>query len=165
MKSSRKHQLAVLFLGCIAVSAAAQAEQLKVMTSGGFTAAYTLLGPQYAASSGDSLDTILGPSMGKAPEAIPNRLARGERADVVIMVGYALDDLIKQGKVDPASRVELADSRIGMVVKQGAAKPAIGTDSELKDTLLKARSVAYSDWGFHVHLDTHSTNTWTVIPR
>ncbi|NAT66693.1 GNAT family N-acetyltransferase, partial [Pseudomonas syringae pv. actinidifoliorum] len=20
-------------------------------------------------------------------------------------------------------------------------------------------------WGFHVHLDTHSTNTWTVIPR
>ncbi|RML76007.1 ABC transporter, periplasmic substrate-binding protein, partial [Pseudomonas syringae pv. maculicola] len=81
-----------------------------------------------------------GPSMGKAPEAIPNRLARGEHADVVIMVGYALDDLIKQGKVDPASRVELADSRIGMVVKQGAAKPAIGTDSELKDTLLRARS-------------------------
>ncbi|KPY86887.1 ABC transporter, periplasmic substrate-binding protein, partial [Pseudomonas syringae pv. spinaceae] len=88
MNSSRKHQLAVLFLGCVAVSAAAQAEQLKVMTSGGFTAAYKLLGPQYAASSGDSLDTILGPSMGKAPEAIPNRLARGEHADVVIMVGY-----------------------------------------------------------------------------
>ncbi|KPW69434.1 ABC transporter, periplasmic substrate-binding protein [Pseudomonas cannabina] len=145
MKSSRKHQLAVLFLGCVAVSAAAQAEQLKVMTSGGFTAAYKLLGPQYAASSGDSLDTILGPSMGQAPEAIPNRLARGEHADVVIMVGYALDELIKQGKVDPASRVELADSRIGMVVKQGAAKPAIATDSELKETLLNARSVAYSD--------------------
>ncbi|RML47855.1 ABC transporter, periplasmic substrate-binding protein [Pseudomonas syringae pv. ribicola] len=153
MKLSRKHQLAVLFLGCIAVSAAAQAEQLKVMTSGGFTAAYTLLGPQYAASSGDSLDTILGPSMGKAPEAIPNRLARGEHADVVIMVGYALDDLIKQGKVDPASRVELADSRIGMVVKQGAAKPAIGTDSELKDTLLKARSVAYSDSASGVYVE------------
>ncbi|WP_010217051.1 substrate-binding domain-containing protein [Pseudomonas syringae group genomosp. 3] len=153
MNSSRKHQLAVLFLGCVAVSAAAQAEQLKVMTSGGFTAAYKLLGPQYAASSGDSLDTILGPSMGKAPEAIPNRLARGEHADVVIMVGYALDDLIKQGKVDPASRVELADSRIGMVVKQGAAKPAIGTDSELKDTLLRARSVAYSDSASGVYVE------------
>ena len=22
-----------------------------------------------------------------------------------------------------------------------------------------------SRWGFHAHLDTHSTNTWTVIPR
>ncbi|MCF5294536.1 ABC transporter substrate-binding protein, partial [Pseudomonas syringae] len=153
MKSLYKHQLAALFLGCIAVSAAAQAEQLKVMTSGGFTAAYKLLGPQYAASSGDSLDTILGPSMGKAPEAIPNRLARGEHADVVIMVGYALDDLIKQGKVDPASRVELADSRIGMVVKEGAAKPAIGNDSELKATLLKARSVAYSDSASGVYIE------------
>lgn len=153
MKSLYKTQLAALFLGCIAVSAAAQAEQLKVMTSGGFTAAYKLLGPQYAASSGDSLDTILGPSMGKAPEAIPNRLARGEHADVVIMVGYALDDLIKQGKVDPASRVELADSRIGMVVKEGAVKPAIGTDNELKATLLKAKSVAYSDSASGVYIE------------
>ncbi|WP_423814953.1 substrate-binding domain-containing protein, partial [Pseudomonas viridiflava] len=103
----------MLFAACAVFSATAQAEALNVMTSGGFTAAYTLLGPQYTASSGDTLTTILGPSMGKAPEAIPNRLARGEHADVVIMVGYALDELIKQGKVDPASRVELADSRIG----------------------------------------------------
>ena len=60
------------------------------------------------------------------------------------MVGYALDELIKQGKVDPASRVELADSRIGMVVKQGAP-PAIDTEEALKRTLLNARSLAYSD--------------------
>ena len=132
---------------------ATQAEALKVMTSGGFTAAYKLLGPQYAQQSGDTLDTILGPSMGKAPEAIPNRLARGEQADVVIMVGYALDELIKQGKVDPASRVELADSRIGLVVKDGAAKPAIGTDAELKAVLSKAKSVAYSDSASGVYVE------------
>src|SRR5471032_424007 len=99
--------LVALAIGSLAM--VVHAEELKVMTSGGFTAAYKLLGPQYAQQSGDTLDTILGPSMGKAPEAIPNRLARGEHADVVIMVGYALDDLIKQGKVDKASRVELAD--------------------------------------------------------
>src|SRR5437868_2502238 len=104
-------QLAALCVACLALNSVAQAAELKVMTSGGFTCAYKLLGPQYAASSGDTLETILGPSMGKAHEAIPNRLARGEHADVVIMVGYALDELIKQGKVDPASRVELADSR------------------------------------------------------
>ena len=132
MKSLVKTPLAVLVLGVAALSTTAQAEELKVMTSGGFTAAYKALGPEYAAASGDTLNTILGPSMGKAPEAIPNRLDRGEHADVVIMVGYALDELIKQGKVDPASRVELADSRIGMVVRQGAAKPAITTDAELK---------------------------------
>lgn len=143
--------LAAVVLGTLALSA--QAEQLKVMTSGGFTAAYKLLGPQYAEQSGDTLDTILGPSMGKAPEAIPNRLARGEQADVVIMVGYALDELIKQGKVDPASRVELADSRIGLVVKEGAAKPGINTDAELKAVLSKAKSVAYSDSASGVYVE------------
>lgn len=143
--------LTAVVLGALALSA--QAEELKVMTSGGFTAAYKLLGPQYAKHSGDTLDTVLGPSMGKAPEAIPNRLARGEHADVVIMVGYALDELIKQGKVDPSSRVELADSRIGLVVKEGAAKPAINTDAELKAVLSKAESVAYSDSASGVYVE------------
>ena len=92
-----------------------QAAQLQVMTSGGFTAAYKLLGPRFAAHTGHTLETTLGPSMGKSPEAIPNRLARGEPADVVIMVGYALDELITQGRVLPGSRVELADSRIGEI--------------------------------------------------
>ena len=137
--------LSLLCLAACASCNLAMAEELTVMTSGGFTAAYQRLGTQYAEHSGDTLNTVLGPSMGKAPEAIPNRLARGEHADVVIMVGYALDDLIKQGKVDPGSRVELADSRIGMVVKAGAKKPAIGTDAELKQALLNAKSVAYSD--------------------
>ncbi|WP_338483985.1 substrate-binding domain-containing protein [Pseudomonas trivialis] len=143
--------LTALALSALALTA--QAEQLKVMTSGGFTAAYKLLGPQYAKQSGDTLDTILGPSMGKAPEAIPNRLARGEHADVVIMVGYALDELIKQGKVDPASRVELADSRIDLVVKEGAAKPVINTDADLKAVLSKAKSVAYSDSASGVYVE------------
>lgn len=129
----------------LAFTGLAQAADLNVMTSGGFTAAYKILGPQFATQHGDHLNTILGPSMGKASEAIPNRLARGEQADVVIMVGYALDDLIKQGKVLPASRVELADSRIGMVVKAGAPTPDISTVAALKQTLLQARSVGYSD--------------------
>jgi molybdate transport system substrate-binding protein len=145
--------LSILALASFACASQAQADELTVMTSGGFTAAYQKLGPQYAAQSGDTLTTVLGPSMGKAPEAIPNRLARGEHADVVIMVGYALDELIKQGKVDPASRVELADSRIGMVVKAGADKPAIGTDAELKQVLLKATSIAYSDSASGVYIE------------
>ena len=77
MKLLPTRHFAPLFAAWVTLSAAAQAEELNVMTSGGFTAAYTLLGPQYTASSGDTLTTILGPSMGKASEAIPNRLARG----------------------------------------------------------------------------------------
>lgn len=151
----------LLNLGAVALfafSALAHAEQLNVMTSGGFTAAYKILGPKFAAATGNTLDTQLGPSMGKAPEAIPNRLARGEHADVVIMVGYALDDLIKQGKVDPASRVELADSRIGLVVREGAPKPDISNVDSLKKTLLDAKSVAYSDSASGVYIEKELFN-------
>lgn len=151
MKVFSKRLVALAF-GLCAIHATARAQELNVMTSGGFTAAFKLLSPPYAQSSGDTVNTILGPSMGNAHEAIPNRLARGEHADVVIMVGYALDELIKQGKVDPASRVELADSRIGMVVKQGAPKPAIDTEEALKRTLLNARSLAYSDSASGVYI-------------
>jgi molybdate transport system substrate-binding protein len=135
------------------VTLPAAATELRVMISGGFTAAYKQLGPGFTAASGDTLDTISGPSMGESKEAIPNRLANGEKADVLIMVGYALDRLIKEGKVIPASRVELADSRIGMVVRAGAPKPDIGTVEQLKDVLLHAKSVAYSDSASGVYIE------------
>ena len=148
---SRLSGLAVLV--AFSLCHAAFGAELHVMTSGGFTAAYETLGPKFTAATGDKLDTILGPSMGSTPQAIPNRLARGEPADVVIMVGYALDKLIKQGKVIPSSRVDLADSRIGMVVRSGAPVPDIGTVDALKNTLLHARSVAYSDSASGVYIE------------
>ncbi|CAH2895474.1 substrate-binding domain-containing protein [Paraburkholderia strydomiana] len=140
----------------VATSAAAanvHAADLHVMSSGGFTAAYKVLGPKFSAETGNALDTALGPSMGKSPEAIPNRLERGEPADAVIMVGYALDDLIQKGKVVPGSRVELADSRIGMVVREGAAKPDISSVDGLRQTLLHAKSIAYSDSASGVYIE------------
>lgn len=127
------------------LSAGALAQDVTVMISGGFKAALEKLTPQYEAQSGDRLIVISGPSMGKTPQAIPNRLARGEKADVVIMVGDALTSLEKAGRTAPGSRTELADSPIGMVVKQGAPVPAINTPEALRQTLLAARSIAYSD--------------------
>src|SRR5438046_1854793 len=99
----RKQPWLALMLGAVASLALgagnALADEVKVMNSGGFTAAYKALGPGFEKATGNTLSTAWGPSMGKSPEAIPNRLARGEHADVVIMVAYALDYLIKQGKV------------------------------------------------------------------
>ncbi|EHP38482.1 extracellular solute-binding protein [Cupriavidus basilensis OR16] len=147
-----------LMLGAVASVALgagnALADEVKVMNSGGFTAAYKALGPGFEKATGNTLSTAWGPSMGKSPEAIPNRLARGEHADVVIMVGYALDDLIKQGKVVPDSRVELADSRIGLSVREGAPKPDISTVDAFRKTLLDARSIAYSDSASGVYVET-----------
>ncbi|WP_233212582.1 substrate-binding domain-containing protein [Collimonas sp. PA-H2] len=146
--------LSGVILGIALLAGNASAEQINVMNSGGFSAAYKVLAPGFEQASGDSLNTAWGPSMGAAPEAIPNRLQRGEAADVVIMVGYALDDLIRQGKVNADSRQDLADSRIGMVVKSGAAKPDISTMDGLRQALLNAKSIAYSDSASGVYIES-----------
>ena len=153
MKNLLLKILSVALVAASVASTSVQAAELHVMSSGGFTAAYKLLGPGFTSATGNTLDTALGPSMGKSPEAIPNRLDRGEPADAVIMVGYALDELIKQGKVVPGSRVELADSRIGMVVREGAVKPDISSAEALKETLLHAKSIAYSDSASGVYIE------------
>jgi molybdate transport system substrate-binding protein len=82
------------------------------------------------------------------------RLKRGEPADVLIMVGYALDDLIKQGKVAPDSRVDLARSFIGVAVRAGAPRPDLSSAEAFKRALLAARSVAYSDSASGVYVST-----------
>lgn len=152
MRHALTKHLGAALLTAVAALAQAHAAELHVMNSGGFTAAYQLLAPKFEASTGNTLDIAYGPSMGTTPEAIPNRLARGEPADVVILVGYALDKLIREGKVDPGSRVELADSRIGAAVRAGEPVPDIGTPDTLKAALLHAKSVAYSDSASGVYI-------------
>lgn len=114
------------------LSAGTLAQDVTVMISGGFKAALEKLTPQYEAQSGDRLIVVSGPSMGKTPQAIPARLARGEKADVVIMVGDALAKLEQDRRTATGSRVELADSPVGMVVKAGAPVPDISTVPALR---------------------------------
>src|SRR6185436_17103040 len=95
-------------------TALATAAEIKVMISGGLTAAYRELVPRFEEATGNKVTTAYGPSMGTTVNAIPVRLARGEPADVLIMVGYALADLAKQGKVVATSQVDLVRSPIGL---------------------------------------------------
>jgi molybdate transport system substrate-binding protein len=148
--ASRQLALAVASILFFAVAACGQ--ELRVMTSGAFTEAYRHLAPEYERSTHVKIVTAYGASMGDAPDSIPSRLQRGEPADVVILAGPALDELIKQGEVVPGSRVDLVRSSIGMAVHAGAPKPDISSVEALKRTLLKAKSIAYSDSASGVYL-------------
>ncbi len=134
--------------------AAARADDVDVMISGGFKSTYAALLPAFEAQSGDHVTTRPGPSMGSTPDAIPQRLARGEPDDVLIMVGSALDGLVRNGAALQGSKVDLALSPIGMAVKAGAPVPDISTVEKLKAALLAARSVAYSDSASGVYIET-----------
>jgi molybdate transport system substrate-binding protein len=145
--------LALLAAATLAAGSASAAE-VKVMISGGFSAAYRELLPEFERSTHNSVTTAAGPSMGDTPQAIPNRLARGEPADVLIMVSGALDDLIKLGKVVSDSRIDLARSKIGMVVRAGEPKPDISSVEAFRRALLEAKSIVYSDSASGVYLST-----------
>jgi molybdate transport system substrate-binding protein len=136
------------------LAGAASAADVHVMISAGFYGVYAELGPAFERASGHRLVTTRGPSMGDSPEAIPARLARGEAADVVILDGGAADLLGRRGVTRAGSKVELARSQIGMVVRAGAAKPDIGSVAALRSTLLAAKSIAYSDSGSGTYLST-----------
>src|ERR1700761_2476483 len=139
------------------LTSVAQAAEVHVMISGGLAAAYNALVPEFEKATGHKVVTSYGPSMGTTVNAIPMRLDRGEPADVLILVGYALDDLVQKGKA--ANRIDLVNSKIGVAVKAGSPKPDISSTEAVKRALLAAKSVAYSDSASGVYISTEMFKT------
>jgi molybdate transport system substrate-binding protein len=132
----------------------AESGEIRVICSGGFTAAYNILAPRFEQITGKKIVSAYGASMGNAPDAIPQRLARGEPTDIIILARSALDEFTDRGVVRPDSRVDLAESRIGMAVRTGAPKPDISTVNALRRALLAASSIAYSASASGVYVST-----------
>ena len=143
-----------LCVAVVSVGGAASAADVHVMISAGFYPVYSELGPAFERASGHHLITTRGPSLGDSPEAIPTRLARGEAADVVILDGGSADELAKRGLVQAGSKILLARSLVGMVVRAGAAKPEIGSVEAFRKVLLAVKSIAYSDSASGIYLST-----------
>jgi molybdate transport system substrate-binding protein len=152
--SAKIRTLALGVVAALSLASTASAAEVRVMISGGLTAAFKELVPEFERTTGNKVLTAYGPSMGTTVNAIPVRLERGEPADVLIMVGYALGDLIKQGKVNADSRVDLVKSPIGIAVKAGAPKPDISSTESIKRALLAAKTIAYSDSASGVYVST-----------
>ncbi len=140
---ARTRTLAKLTLLCVALLAAPAFAEVRVATSGTFTAAYHALKPDLERALGEPLVTVA-TSIGSGEESIPRRLERNDAIDVVIVADTVLQQLIDTGVVLADSRVDLVRSTIGIAVRAGAPKPDIRTVAALRATLLAAKSVAYS---------------------
>jgi molybdate transport system substrate-binding protein len=150
-----KRIVAGLFaVGLAFAPVAALAAEIHVMSSAGFKAAYLELVQQFEQETGHHVVNAWGPSMGATPQAVPNRLARGEPADVVIGVREALDKLAAEGKVDGKSETNLAKSLIGAAVRAGAPHPDLSSVEGFKRALEQATSIAYSDSASGVYIET-----------
>ncbi len=97
--------------------------------------------PGFAASGG-RIEVFWGPTT-----AIQDRLADGATTDAVLLTTEAVDALIGTGVLDPATRVEVATSRLGVAVPLGHDRPDLSTEASFRQALLDARSVAFSQKG------------------
>ena len=122
----------------------AESKALVVLVSGVFHAAYIHVLPAFERETGLKVRSELSPSLGDSPQSVESRLARGEDADVLIMAGRGMDEIVAKGMVMEGSRVELARAPMGLAMKTGASKPDISTPDRLRETLLSASSVGYS---------------------
>jgi molybdate transport system substrate-binding protein len=129
--------VASLTLGGLAPATAAE---LKVLTAGAFKQVVVALVPAYEKQTGNNViidnDTAGG---------LKTKIEGGEAFDVAIITPAVLKELTASGKIAAGSTANVASVGVGVVVKEGAAKPDISTVDAFKRALLAAKSVAYID--------------------
>lgn len=117
-------------------------EKIRMLSTLGLMGAMRSLSSAYETATGVHIDADFAPTL-----ALLKRLREGEAADLVILTREGLDEMIGEGRVVAASATDLARSFVGIAVRAGRAHPDIATESALRNTLLAARSVAYSRLG------------------
>jgi molybdate transport system substrate-binding protein len=115
---------------------------IRVLSTLALKGAMDRLAGQYQEIAATRIDAGFAPTLG-----LLERLRKGEEADIVILTREGLQELVAEGAVAADSKVDLARSYVGIAVKAGSVHPDIATDVSLRETLLAARSVAYSRIG------------------
>src|SRR5580704_6199525 len=96
--------------------------QVRVLISGGFSAPYQELLPQFEKSTGITVTTARGASGGSGPDGpitISAELQRGQPADVVILSREGLAELSAEGGIVTGSNVDPASVPLGAGVRTG----------------------------------------------
>ena len=138
----RKLAISSLFAAlALAIPVHAQAA-IKVLASTGIQAAVETLKPQLEKATGDTVNVEF-----STTATLRDRIEKGEAFDVAILTDDAIDALVKSGAVDAKTRAELARVGIGVAYRKGAPAPNVKTATDLKQALVKAKSVAYTGNG------------------
>jgi molybdate transport system substrate-binding protein len=127
-------------LALAALTGSTTAAEIKVYSTIGMRSVLEALQPKFEQASGHKLDITWGLAAG-----LTKRVADGETPDALVAIRGGIDGLVKSGRVAEPSAVTLALSGVGVSVRSGAPKPDISTPEKLKEALLAAKAIAYSD--------------------
>ena len=116
-----------------------QAAEIRMLAAGAVERGLLELVPQFESRSGNKVAATWTGS----PD-IRKRIGAGEAFDLVIVGAPDIDAFVRDGKMMPGSRVDIARSGVGMAVKAGSPRPDISSSEAVRKALLSARAVAYS---------------------
>ena len=131
---------AFALLTAMRAGGAADAAEIRVLSSGSLKAALSQLLADFQKSSGDTATIEYGPA-----GAIVGRIQNGDAADVVIASRSQLQKLESNGKVVQGSLVDIAGISLGLAIRKGTPKPDISNVEAFKRTLRAAGSIGYRD--------------------
>jgi molybdate transport system substrate-binding protein len=114
--------------------------KLKVMSARSMHEVITALAFSFTERTGHEVELSFG-TVG----ALAKRLDAGETADVLISSVAAIDGLEGKGALAAGSRHDIATTRIGVAVREGAPAPDISTPEAFRQALIGARRIAFSD--------------------
>jgi molybdate transport system substrate-binding protein len=132
----------------VTLAGIANAAELRVIGSPGTREPYTLLLPGFEKATGNKVVTVWG-----GVNEVAKRVGEGETADVVMLPAPQIDGLIKQGKLIPETRVNVATSGVGVAIRAGAPKIDISSAEGIKKALIAAKTIAYSAGPSGVHIE------------
>ncbi len=112
---------------------------VTVLATTAMKTSFDELAPQFERSTGHRLKLTFGPSL-----QLEKRLGEGEGADVAIVSGAGIDDLVARGKLQSGTAVAIAASALGVAVPRGTPKPDLSSADAFRRALLAAKSVAVS---------------------
>lgn len=116
----------------------AQAAELRVFSSRAVWTVLSAIGSEFEKDSGHRLHATTGLSA-----EFVRRINSGEAFDVIAAPPGSLAGLVASGKILPESRIGIARSSYGVVVRSGAPKPDITSVENFKRALLNAKSITY----------------------
>jgi molybdate transport system substrate-binding protein len=124
----------IFYLG----GAAAFAADISVLSQPGIRAAVDELIPEFERRTANKV-------------SVRYEIYAGQKAnieagnfDVAIFPKAQIEEMSKKSQVRPGSGLDLARTNIGVVVRRGADKPDISTEQAFRETLLNAKSIAYT---------------------
>jgi molybdate transport system substrate-binding protein len=119
---------------------AADAAEIKVISAGAVRAIVNGMIEDYSKQTGHKFDFTVGTT-----GQLRNAISSGQHADLIITSAPLMAELEPTGKLVAGSRTDLGRVGMGVIVREGAPVPEIPTPEALKQVLINAKSIAYTD--------------------